>query len=303
MAAIATDMTTEICRSLHSQLGSMFECITAGDRVQIRTPFVLPDGHQIDVYWRDTPWGQVVSDLGDTYGWIFVSGAYDRLTPKQNEAYDAACSAYGVERLEEAILARVSDGGLADAVVRLAQAITTVSHTLDVGEQPAEAFTEDTGKQITTVGHTLDFDLRPAEVFEVSTGNTARQITANRIAATIEKNQWDYKRNIKLMGRTKYSWNLDYFVYTKRRDAALMALHGRKYAGWQRRAIEHAFTVFSDLAPLLGEQGLPVKAISVIDDNDVDWYNEPIELLAEVSEVVRLSNPDSLVAAIDGELR
>jgi hypothetical protein len=274
MAVIATDMTTEICRSLHSQLGSMFECITAGDRVQIRTPFVLPDGHQIDVYWRDTPWGQVVSDLGDTYGWIFVNGAYDRLTPKQNEAYYAACSAYGVERLEEAILARVSDGRLADAVVRLAQAITTVSNTLDVGEQPPGA----------------------------STGNTARQITASRIAATIEKYQWDYKRNIKLTGRTKYSWNLDYFVHTKRQDAALMALHGRKYAGWQRRAIEHAFTVFSDLAPVLGERGLPVKAISVIDDNDVNWYSEPIELLSEVSEVVRLSVPNGLATAIAGEL-
>ena len=274
MATIATDMTTEICRSLHSQLGSMFECITAGDRVQIRTPFVLPDGHQIDVYWRDTPWGQVVSDLGDTYGWIFVNGAYDRLTPKQNEAYYAACSAYGVERFEEAILARVSDGGLADAVVRLAQAITTVSHTLDVGEQRAEVFTE----------------------------NTARQITARRIAATIEKYRWDYKRNMKFTGRTKYSWNLDYFVHTKRQDAALMALHGRKSAGWQRRAIEHAFTVFSDLAPMLGEQGLPVKAISVIDDNDVHWYNEPIELLSGVSEVVRLSVPNGLATAIAGEL-
>ena len=299
MAAIATDMTTEICRSLHSQLGSMFECITAGDRVQIRTPFVLPDGHQIDVYWRDTPWGQVVSDLGDTYGWIFVNGAYDRLTPKQDEAYYAACSAYGVERFEEAILARVSDGGLADAVVRLAQAITTVSNTLDVGEQPADVFTENTTRQIATVGHTLDFNPRPAGA---STGNTARQITASRIAATIEKYQWDYKRNIKLTGRTKYSWNLDYFVHTKRQDAALMALHGRKYAGWQRRAIEHAFTVFSDLAPVLREQGLPLKAISVIDDNDVHWYNEPIELLSEVSEIVHLSVPDGLATAIAGEL-
>ena len=56
-------ITAQVCASLHSQLGTLFECLPAGERVQIRTPFTYPDGDLIDLYWRDTPQGQVVSDL------------------------------------------------------------------------------------------------------------------------------------------------------------------------------------------------------------------------------------------------
>ncbi len=272
MATIAADLTTEICQSLHSQLGALFECVAAGERVQIQTPFLMPDGHQIDVYWRDTPWGQVVSDLGDTYGWLFVNGAYDRLTAKQNAAYDAACAAYGVERLDVAILARVTDGGLADAVIRLAQAITTVSHTLDVGQQPAPA---------------------PAE-------SSPNPNTADRITAVIKKHGWPYKRKATLPGRRNLKWQLDFVVQPPQRAVALLALSGHQQRRRQRRAIEHAFTLFSDLAPTLANHPTPIKAISVIDDNDASWNDEPIELLSDVSEVIRLSNPDSLAAAIAG---
>ena len=129
------DMKAEIPSVLRSQMGNLFECQLAGERVQISTPFLLPDGHQVNLYWRETDRGQVISDLGDTYGWLFVNGAYDELTPEQEAAYDAACSTYGVERFGVALLARVAEGQLADAVIRLGQAITMVSQTLDVGRQ------------------------------------------------------------------------------------------------------------------------------------------------------------------------
>ena len=61
-------IATRICASLHTQIGSLFECLPAGERVQIRTPFIFPDGDLIDLYWRDTPRGEVISDLGDTCG-------------------------------------------------------------------------------------------------------------------------------------------------------------------------------------------------------------------------------------------
>ena len=133
------DITAAVCPRLRSQLGDLFQCETAGERVQIRTPFLMPDGHHINLYWRDTRKGQVVSDLGDTYGWLFVNGAYDELTPAQDAAYDAACSTYEVERLGATLLARIDEGQLADAVIRLGQAITMVSHTLDIGQQPMPA--------------------------------------------------------------------------------------------------------------------------------------------------------------------
>ena len=268
------DITAKICSALGAQLGDLFQCETAGERVQISTPFLMPDGHQVNLYWRETRDGQVISDLGDTYGWLFVNGAYEELTPAQDAAYDAACSTYGVERLGVTLLARTGDGQLADAVIRLGQAITMVSHTLDVGQQPAPAAAK-----------------RPAG------------LTAKRIVNVIQMNRshgWRYDRNVKMDGQHGHNWQLDFMVKTPRQNAALIALHGRKHPGPQRRAIEHAFTAFSDLGPTLSKRSTPVSPISVIDDNDVNWYREPVELLDRVSEVVWLSEPDSLASAIAG---
>ena len=83
----------------------------------------------------------------------------------------------------------------------------------------------------------------------------------------------------------------------------LIALYERRSAGWQKRAIAQAFAVFSDLVPVLKQQTLPHKPISVIDDTDVEWAKEPVEMLKGVSEVVHLSEPDRLTAAIIGEGR
>ena len=79
------------------------------------------------------------------------------------------------------------------------------------------------------------------------------------------------------------------------------SLYTRKDRGWQQRAIKHAYAAFSNLQPVLSEQRVPAKAISVIDDTDVSWHNEPIKLLVDISEVVRLSEPGSLPSAINSK--
>ena len=258
-------IVAQICTSLRSQLGMLFECLPAGERVQIRTPFVYPDGDSIDLYWRDTPKGDVVSDLGDTRGWLFVNGANSELTSKQEQAFDEACSNYGVERLDEILLTRVEDGDLALAIVKLAQAITMVSQTVDVGQPPAV---------------------------------TSKEITANRIIKAFEIYGLKPERNVKLRDSSAVEWKVDFVVRTDRRNVALMALHGRKQFGWQRRAIEHAYTAFSALAQTWKQESVPHEPMSVIDDTDTVWNREPIAMLRDVSKVVYLSEPEQLGAAI-----
>lgn len=271
-------MTYDVCNSLRSQLGELFDCEDAGSRVQIHTPFVLPDGDGIDLYWRETPRGQVVSDLGDTLGWLFINGGNSGLTKRQDDAYDQACSMFAVERRNGVLIAGVADGNIAEAVIRLAQAITVVSQVLDI--EPA---TE-----------------------TVVVARSASQITADRISTAMRNYTsygWRYRRNVKVSGRSKHRWAVDFMVDTGSSESALMALHGRRYRGWQTRAIEHVFAVFSDLAPTFAVNSAPVKAIAVIDDTDVAWFDEPVELLRNVSEVVMLSQPDELRSAIDSGSR
>ena len=297
-----TNMKLEICRVLHSQLGDLFECSVSGDRVQIRTPFVFPDGHQIDLYWRDTLWGQVVSDLGDTHGWLFMNADDDISAVVQEHIYAAACHAYGVERLDAAMLARVSNGDLASAVIRLAQAITAVSQSLDARGPLPEPVTDDKRdtRNIEAVPTTVTGT--PELTYQRSSRSVAmprsRRITEERIEHVLGVRDLHYESNVKLIGKTNNAWRLDYFVHTSHKDSALMALHGRVHLGWQRRAVTHVFSMFTDVLPMLRESRRPIKAISVVDDNEHDWFEEPIGLLSDVSEVVRLSDPDGLVGAI-----
>lgn len=143
MTASYENSAQEICYRLSSQLEGAFNCEIMGEYVLIRTPFIFPDGDAVDLYWQNSPDGQVVSDLGETYGWLFVNGSSESLTAKQNRAYDDACSTYGVKRRAGVLWAPVVDGNLASVVFRLSQAITMVSQVLDIN--PPEA----TPKKIT----------------------------------------------------------------------------------------------------------------------------------------------------------
>ena len=131
MTAISKNPDQEICRQLANQLEATFHCETVGEYVLIRTPFIFPDGDAIDLYWQNSPNGQVVSDLGETYGWLFANGGNESLTAKQTRAYDDACLTYRVERDAGVLWTSVVDGQLASAVFRLSQAITMVSQVID----------------------------------------------------------------------------------------------------------------------------------------------------------------------------
>ena len=140
MTASSENPAQEISFRLANQLKASFGCEIVGEYVLIRTPFTFPDGDAIDLYWQDSPDGPAVSDLGETYGWLFVNGGSESLTAKQNRAYDDACMTYGVERKAGELRARVTDGQLASAVFRLSQAITMVSQALDVKSLEATPF-------------------------------------------------------------------------------------------------------------------------------------------------------------------
>ena len=131
---------TELCQQLQDELGPLFKCtdMKRDGKVKIQTPFLMPDGDIIDLYWSTDSFGDIVSDWGDTAGWLFVTGK-DRWSMKEQRdaVYAAACEMYYVQREDGMMQARVSDGCSAvQAVVKLAQAITAVGFALDVGQQP-----------------------------------------------------------------------------------------------------------------------------------------------------------------------
>ena len=116
-------------RTLGRQLGKGYICDPLENYVRIVTPVLLPDGHNVQLYWRAAPPGAVLSDLGDAYEWLCINcvNLDAKLTAAQEAAYRKAAAAYSVEYRDGALCVAVADDRqLADAVQRLAQAVAMV---------------------------------------------------------------------------------------------------------------------------------------------------------------------------------
>ena len=113
---------------LQQGLGALFNCSDQGDFVRIRTPYLYPDGDNIDVFCK--PDGDVVrvTDLAETTGWLRLQSASPRRSPRQKHLIEDACVTHGVEFDRGMLQARCrSSDELAQVVTRVAQAALRVS--------------------------------------------------------------------------------------------------------------------------------------------------------------------------------
>ena len=129
MTTNTTDAIDETRPAVRHQLGSGYICRPMGDKVGIVTPFLLPDGHNIQLLLRDTPQGAMLYDDDNIDQW-FVSNFVDGLALLDgmgDAAYARAAAAHGVEYRDGALCVAVADDNqLSDAVRRLAQAVAMV---------------------------------------------------------------------------------------------------------------------------------------------------------------------------------
>ena len=79
----------ELCATLRNGMSGLFECSPAPNgSVRVRTPMTLPDGDLIDVFMIERDSGYVVTDFGDTLGWLRMQSPRSNLTQKQQAVVD-----------------------------------------------------------------------------------------------------------------------------------------------------------------------------------------------------------------------
>ena len=61
---------TKHCDNLAGELGELFTCVITERHAKIRTPFLYPDGDNIDLFVTEKDGSLVVSDLGETLRWL-----------------------------------------------------------------------------------------------------------------------------------------------------------------------------------------------------------------------------------------
>lgn len=251
----------DLCAEFARGLGELFVCAPHGEYHRIRTPYLYPDGDNIDLFLK--PVGDVVTvtDLGETSRWLRTQTLAARRSPKQNALIADACVTHGVEFYKGMLLARCRPGdSLAAVATRVAQAALRVSD--------------------------LWFTLRTRAVQSV-TDDVADFLTERGIS---------FERAEKLAGRSGRAWTVDFHVRAPRRSALIHVLStGSRSAA--RSVAEHVLAVWYDLNHLAaGPEAL--RFISLFDDTADVWAAEDYKLLEPLSTTILWSEPDRLAETL-----
>ena len=74
-------MPTDMRQQIRDGVAALYDCKDSPyGATTILTPFVFPNGDLLDLAVEQTPDGFVVSDLGETWGWLFRTSGIDDLT-------------------------------------------------------------------------------------------------------------------------------------------------------------------------------------------------------------------------------
>ena len=246
---------------LQQGLGVLFSCSDQGDYVRIRTPYLYPDGDNIDVFCK--PEGDVVrvTDLAETTGWLRLQSASPRRSPRQKHLIEDACVTHGVEFDRGMLQARCRSGDeLTQVVMRVAQAALRVSD--------------------------LWFTFRTQAV----------QTVPDDVADFLAECEFGFQRTEKRVGRSGRGWTIDFHVRSEHHTSLVQVLStGNRAAA--NRVCEHVVAAWYDLNHLVtGSEALIF--VSLFDDTADVWTDENYRLVEPLSTVSRWSRPDEFAAAL-----
>lgn len=123
--------TTHRSQAVSALVPPSCQCFPAeGAGVQVRTPWLYPDGDVVDVFVRERDGGYLVTDYGDGLGWFRSQSIVDRFSPEQQRQIDDLCAALGVEMSRGQLRLHCPADNLAESVDRLAQAVVQVAELL-----------------------------------------------------------------------------------------------------------------------------------------------------------------------------
>lgn len=256
----------ELCRTIQNAMGNLFDCTELGEYLRIRTPYLYPDGDNIDLFCQDQGDGLVVTDLAESTGWLYMQSLSTRRSPKQNRLIQDTCMTHGVEFHRGMLQARCRlDDDMAAVIIRVAQAALRVSDLW------------------------FTFRLRSLD-YPVS----------NEVAEYLDEKQVDYIRSPRLVGRSNSTWQVDFRVRTNERSSLVYVLStGNRSAA--SRITDHVVAAWFDLNQLtVGQEAL--HFVSLFDDTIDVWADEDFARTEPLSTVALWSNPDNLLNILSNHL-
>ncbi|HPA46010.1 MAG TPA: DUF1828 domain-containing protein [bacterium] len=245
----------DISQEFTTGLGELFTCSQHDNYQRIRTPYLYPDGDNIDVFCQLQDGVLLVSDLGETTRWLRMQNVSPRRSTKQKAIIEDICLTHGVEFFRGMLQARCGSGEqLATVIFRVSQAALRVSD--------------------------LWFTFRTRCIESIT----------DEVTDFLDEKQFAFERREKLVGRSGRHWLPDFHVRTVRRSSLVYVLStGSKSAG--RAIVNQVHTAWYDLNHLAaGPEAL--RFVSLFDDMADVWSDEDFRLAEQLSIVARWSQPD-----------
>ena len=250
-----------ICKAIQSEIGEQFTCTEHGDYHRIRTPYLYPDGDNIDLFYKCADGMVTVTDLAETTGWLRMQSVSQRRSSKQNQLIADLCVTHRVEFYRGMLQARCRPGDkLASVVTRVAQAALRASD--------------------------LWFTFR----------TLAGESVTDEVADYLTDHELSFDRSKKLVGRSMLSWTVDFHVPASECSSLVYVLStGNRSSA--RRVTEHVLAAWYDLNHLAaGPEAL--NFVSLFDDTVDVWADEDFLLVEPLSTVSRWSRPDEFAQVL-----
>lgn len=246
----------DLCESLRARLSALFECTSAPQgSIRVRTPFMYPDGDIVDVFVEERDGRPVVTDYGESLGWLQMQSLRDQLTGNQLQMVEDVCLTLGVELDRGQLTLRCADvSALGDAIHRLGQAAVRVSD--------------------------IWFTLR----------NRAVASVADEVDAWLRERKFDSKRNARREGRSGRTWTVDYEVVAEAQTSHVFLLTTGSQT-WARRLSERVVAACTDLSHLTFQK-TDASFVSLFDDTVNVWRDEDFALVAPLSRIAVWSQPE-----------
>ncbi|MCY4175099.1 MAG: DUF1828 domain-containing protein [Acidimicrobiaceae bacterium] len=246
----------ELCESLRACLSKLFECtLLPQGSVRVRTPFMYPDGDIVDLFVDERDGKHLVTDYGESLGWLQMQSPRDQLTSNQLRMIDDVCLTLGVELKRGQLTLQCTDASeLGDVVHRLGQAAVRVSD--------------------------IWFTLRTRAVTSV----------ADEVDQWLRERKFESARNERLKGRSGRSWTVDYEVIARSQTSHVFLLTTGSQA-WARRLCERVVAACIDLSHLTFKN-TDASFVSLFDDTSNVWRDEDFTLVEQFSRIAIWSQPE-----------
>ena len=253
--------SNDICRAIQGEIGELFTCSQQGDYYQVRTPYLYPDGDNIDLYCEVADDIVTVTDLAETTGWLRMQSLATRRSPNQNRLILDACMTHGVEFSQGMLQARCRLGDdLAGVFTRVAQAALRVSD--------------------------LWFTFRYRR----------EESVAGEVAEYLAENGLEHERAKGIAGRSMRVWNVDFHVRTVGRSSLVYLLNTGSRAA-ANRITDHVVAAWYDLNHhSVGPEAL--QFVSLFDDTADVWGDEDFRRVEDLSKVALWSRPAELISIL-----